>query len=399
MLDPISLTPQSLVDRKKRVSYTRILSHLFEKGSSSIAKLAKELHTSVPSVTAMLDDLIKSEWVIEMGAAKTKSGRRPVYYDLNPKKKIILVLDVNIYQTNFVFIDLRNEIVTKTTFRIDLESKDYLKKIIHELDQLLQINPHPWAIGISAPGLIETSTGFNHTHLNVNLGDKSLAEVLEEKYDLPVFSINDTRASLLGEHHYGFAKNKSNVLLINLDWGVGLGILHNGQIVEGSAGFAGELGHVQIVPDGELCHCGKVGCLDTISSAASIVRKANRGLADNKPTSLAEIKGDVTLADVIHAAIHGDEFCIDIIYEVGSELGKGLTMAVHLFNPEVIIIDGILKNAGDLIVSTIRQSIHKYCLAPFKSNLDIVISPLGEDSKVFGTKAFTFKNMMALYRK
>ncbi|WP_304235207.1 ROK family transcriptional regulator [Jiulongibacter sediminis] len=395
--DPLFDSQESLVDRKKILSYTRILNHLFEHGSNSIAKLAKEIHTSVPSVTAMLDELKQHEWVREKGASKTKSGRRPVNYGINGSKKVALVLDINLYETNFIFINLNNEIITKTSFEIDLEKETYLKEIIREVDQLLKINDQPWAIGISAPGLIETESGLNYTHQNLNKESKSLALVLEEKYKLHVFNINDTRASLLGEHHYGLARNKKNVLLVNLDWGVGLGILHNGQIVEGAAGFAGELGHVQVYPDGELCACGKIGCLETVASASTIVRKAKAGLKEGKATSLNQENKDLFLSDVIAAAINGDEFSIDIIYEVGRELGKGLAMAVHLFNPETIIIDGILKNAGDLIVSTVKQSINKYCLVPFKQNLDVIISPLGDDAKVYGTKSFVFKKMMEYY--
>ncbi len=395
--DPLFDSQQSLVDQKKKLSYTKILNHLFNQGSSSIAKLAKEIHTSVPSITAMLVDLQQNGWVIEKGAAKTKSGRRPVFYDINGAKKNIFILDVNLYQTNFIFVNLRNEIITKTTFDIDLEDEHYLKEISKEVDQLLKVNDLPWAIGISAPGLVETSSGLNHSHLKLNKDGKSLADVLEKKYSIPVFNINDTRASLLGEHHYGLAKSKKNVLLVNLDWGVGLGILHNGTIVEGASGFAGELGHVQIYPDGELCNCGKIGCLETVASASTIVKKAKRGLNNNQATALSNVDSEITLSEVIAAAINGDEFSIDIIYEVGRELGKGLSMAVHLFNPETIIIDGILKNAGDLIVSTVKQSINKYCLSPFKTNLDVVISPLGDDAKVFGTKSFVFNKMMEYY--
>ncbi|MGR3812348.1 ROK family transcriptional regulator [Jiulongibacter sp. NS-SX5] len=396
-VDPLFESHESLVDRKKKLSYTKILSHLFENGSDSIAKLAKQIHTSVPSVTAMLEELKQNQWVLEKGASKTKSGRRPVNYGINGAKKVALVLDVNLYQTNFIFINLQNEFITKTTYDINLEEPGYMKDVMKEIDQLIKFNGKPWAIGISAPGLIEVATGINFTHKGLNKDNKSLSVVLEEKYDINVFNINDTRASLLGEHHYGLAKDKKNVLLVNLDWGVGLGILHNGQIVEGSSGFAGELGHVQVYPDGELCACGKIGCLETVASASTILRKVKEGLAEGKATSLSENSEELILEDIISAALNGDEFSIDVIYEVGRELGKGLAMAVHLFNPEAIIIDGILKNAGDLIISTIKQSINKYCLVPFKQQLEVMISPLGDDAKVFGTKTFIFKKMMETY--
>ncbi|WP_341225906.1 ROK family transcriptional regulator [uncultured Arcticibacterium sp.] len=395
--DPLFLSPQSLVDSKKRRSYAKILANLYKNGSTSIASLAKELHTSVPSITSMLADLMENGWVMETGSAKTKSGRRPVFYDLNPHKKNILVIDVNLYETNFIFLNLRNEIVTKTTLKIKIADVKYLNEVCKEIDNLLKINTQTWAVGISAPGLIETKKGLNFTHLNLNQDDLSFGEVLHSRYKLPVFSINDTRASLLGEHHFGLGKEKMNALLVNLDWGVGLGILHNGVIVEGTDGFAGEIGHIQVIPNGKLCKCGKVGCLETVASASALITRAQEGIKEGKATSLLKLKKEIELQDVINAALKGDEFSIDIIYDIGRELGKGLSTAVHLFNPEIIIVDGILKTAGDLIVSTLMQSIQKYCLAPFKQNLAVQVSPLSEEAKVFGTKSFVFERMMDFY--
>ncbi|MFT6879923.1 MAG: N-acetylglucosamine repressor [Psychromonas sp.] len=397
--DTLFESPQTLVDLKKRRSYTQILTFLYRNGSSSIALLAKELHTSVPSVTSMLAELIQNDWVKETGSAKTKSGRRPVFYDIQGAKKVILVIDVTIYATNFIFVNLKNEIISKTAFKIHIQEENYLTSIYQELDDLLETNSKTWAIGISVPGLIETTRGINHSYENLNKDGRSFSEFLSDKYNFPVFSTNDTGASLLGEHHFGLAKDKHNALLVNLDWGVGLGILHNGIIVKGADGFAGEIGHIQVDPGGVLCQCGKVGCLETVASAFALIRKAHEGIHEGKATSLLNLRKEIKLQDIIDAANKGDEFSIDIMYDIGRELGKGLSIAVHLFNPEIIIVDGILKTAGDLIVSTLKQSIQKYCLVPFKQNLEVLISPLSKEAKVFGVKSFVFQKMMEFYAR
>jgi len=397
--DTLFESPQTLVDLKKRRSYTQILTFLYKNGSSSIAFLAKELHTSVPSVTSMLAELIQNDWVKETGSAKTKSGRRPVFYDIKGAKKVILIIDVTIYATNFIFVNLKNEILSKSIFKIHIEEESYLTAIYQEIDNLLKTNTKVWAIGISAPGLIETKRGINHSYENLNKDGRSFSEALSDRYSFPVFITNDTSASLLGEHDFGLAKDKHNALLVNLDWGVGLGILHNGSIVKGADGFAGEIGHIQVDPGGVLCNCGKVGCLETVASASALIRKAHEGIKEGKATSLLKLGKEIVLQDIIDAANKGDEFSIDIMYDIGRELGKGLSMAVHLFNPEIIIVDGILKTAGDLIVSTLKQSIQKYCLVPFKQNLEVLISPLSEEAKVFGAKSFVFQKMMDFYAR
>ena len=170
----------------------------------------------------------------------------------------------------------------------------------------------------------------------------------------------------------------------------------NGQIIRGADGFAGELGHIQIKPDGALCHCGKKGCLETVASALALINKAKQGLAEGKTSTLSLKKGEISLEDVIEAALRGDEFCIDLIFDIGRELGKGLSIAIHMFNPEVIIIDGIMTKAGELIVSTLNQAINKYCLTDFKKNLKVLISPMGEKAKIFGAKSLVFAKMLDL---
>lgn len=396
--DELFLSQQTLVDLKKRKSYVKILSFLYESGADSISKLSENLNASVPSITALVTDLVSQGWLSEQGATKTKSGRRPIFYDLNPKKKITLVVDVNIYDTNLCLVDLHNHISQKEHFKISIDDPEYFLILQEKITAFLGNKQKPWAIGISAPGLIEDGTGINYSHPNINYNDKSLGANLTENFKLPVFCLNDTRAALLGEHHFGLAKNKKNVLLVNLDWGIGLGILLNGNIVKGSKGIAGEIGHVQAYPDGELCLCGKVGCFETVASARALLSKAKSGVKEGKTTILNQIKRDLELSDIIDAAVSGDQFCIEIIYEIGHELGKGLSTAVLMFNPESIIIDGILKNAGELIVSTIKQGIHKYCLAPFR-DLEVLVSPLSEEAKIFGTKSYVFLHMMELYGK
>jgi predicted NBD/HSP70 family sugar kinase len=209
--------------------------------------------------------------------------------------------------------------------------------------------------------------------------------------------INDSKATAFGEYRFGLAKGKSHVLSVNVDWGVGLGIVINGDIFDGASGFAGELGHIQVNPDGVLCYCGKVGCLDTITSASSLLKNIKEGLRNGQVSKLGEYKDkleNINLEMVIDAAQQGDAFAIDIIHNIGLELGKGLSIAVHLFNPQIIIIDGVLSKAQKLIVNPIEHAINKYCLTDFKEELSIEISQLSDDAKIYGVHAYVVENIL-----
>ncbi len=384
----------SIVEIKKKQYITGILKEIYNSGEMTIAQLAKQLHTSVPSITVYINELISENWIYEVGSSITKSGRRPILFDINPNKNIILVIDINIYQTNFYLVNLRNEIIEQTSVEVNINDYEIINVIKNAARNFI-LEKSIWAIGISSPGLLSSENGINFTYPHLNRDNLSLAQLIGNALELPTFISHDTQASILGEHHFGLAKNMKNVLLINLDWGIGLGILSNGQIIKGTDGFAGELGHIQIKPDGKLCHCGKKGCLETVASALALVNNAKEGLSNGKSSTLSLKKEVIRLEDIIEAALKGDEFSIDLIFDIGKELGKGLSIAIHMFNPEIIIIDGILTKAGELIVSTLYQAINKYCLLDFKKNLQIKISPMGEKAKIFGIKSLVFDKMIA----
>ena len=190
------------------------------------------------------------------------------------------------------------------------------------------------------------------------------------------------------------------MLAINIDWGVGLGIVVNGEVFQGASGFAGELGHIQVDPEGELCYCGKIGCLNTITSASSLVRRVQRDIQDGQVSKLASFRDNVAQIDIdelINAAYQGDSYAIDILHEAGFQLGKGLAIAISLFNPEVIIVDGVLATAATFILNTIEQAISKYCLSDFRNDMTIELTQLNGTAKWLGTHAYVMEDIFANY--
>jgi predicted NBD/HSP70 family sugar kinase len=390
-IDDISAT--SVVEIKKNKYIVDILKEIYDSGAITIAQLAKKLHTSVPSITVYINELISNKWLFEVGSSKTKSGRRPSLFDLNPDKIKFLIIDINVYQTNFYVLNLRNEISAHTILEVNIGDENIIEIFKKKTSEFIA-NKEVGAVGVTSPGLLGRDSGINFTYPNHNKGQDSIAVILESHLKIPTFIAHDTQASMIGEHHFGLARGKNNVLLINLDWGIGLGILSNGQIIKGQNGFAGELGHIQVDPEGELCHCGKKGCLETVASAQTLINRAQKGIKEGKTSTLSLIQGQLSLEDVIEAALKGDEYSIDLIFDIGRELGKGLSIAIHMFNPEVIIIDGILTKAGELILSTLQQAINKFCLTDFKKDLQILVSPMGEKAKIFGTKSLVFDKLI-----
>ncbi|MCF0042913.1 ROK family transcriptional regulator [Dyadobacter fanqingshengii] len=403
-MDLVVEEPNSVIDIRKNRIRSNLLLHLYQSGDTSINKMARLFHASIPSATGIVNELIREGWIIETGTGPARAGRPPVLYGLNSKKYLTLIMDINRHDTQLVIFDLHNQLILKRKVDIRLDdSSTFLDQLFEASDDFLKSNninvSKLWGIGVSMPGLINSSQGINLTYLNLTPPGVPLVSHLKKHFKLPVCLFNDTKATTIGEHRFGFAREKSQVLTINIDWGVGLGIIINGEVFNGASGFAGELGHIQVKPDGLLCHCGKIGCLDTITSAIALIRRAKEGINGGKATILSQIvNNNLDLLDTSHIieAVHaGDEFSIDLLSTVGTELGKGLATAVHLFNPEVIIVGGLLAEAGPFISNPIEQAINKYCLSDFKNSLSIHISKLGAKARLLGTQAHLFEHLIA----
>ncbi|MDD2380660.1 MAG: ROK family protein, partial [Mariniphaga sp.] len=190
-----------------------------------------------------------------------------------------------------------------------------------------------------------------------------------------------------------------NSIIVNWSWGIGLGIIMEGKLYNGSDGFAGELSHIQMVEDGNLCFCGKRGCLETVSSASVIVNEAMQGIKEKRVSQLTEKFKEnpcsLTPEDVIIAAKSGDEFSIQLLHQVGLALGKGLALTIHLLNPEMIVLGGPVSTANQFVLNPIQQSLNKYCLEHIAANTKLVISDIWEHSGLLGVTAMLYQKIFS----
>lgn len=392
----------SVIDTKKNKLKRNIIAELYRADSGTIAHLANLIHTSVPSMTTLIDELTVGQWVKGIGTGTAQYGRKPSLFALAPAPYVTVVVDITVHDTKLVVFNLANQLLHRVDLPLQLENSvlflDNLRSALTALTRQIQADAGVIiGAGVAMPGLVNPIEGINHTYPEVTRNDQSLSNLLKSVFGAPVFLINDTKAMLVGEHRFGLAKGKNFVLSINIDWGIGLGVITNGAILQGMAGFAGELGHIQMKTDGELCTCGKVGCLETVASASSLIRRAKDGLREGRVSALAQRDPDTLTIDlIIEKANAGDAFCIDLLNEVGSELGRGLATAVHLFNPELIIVNGVLAKAARAITRPIEQAIAKYSLLNYRDTLSIELSRLGEMAKLYGTQAYILQNLLDL---
>jgi len=391
------------IERRKYVQKLKIVKHLYVKGAKTNADICGRFQISAPTSTAMLSELMAEGLVEKQGLGKSIGGRKPELYGLRDKSLFVLSIHMEKYKTRMAIFDNNNTPVTGVqTFPIEVtQDLSALNQVHAQATQLIEaagIDPKKLiGIGINMPGLVASKEGNNHTYLRVPEGSDSLQQVLEQLFGKPVYIQNDVKSATLAEYRFGLAHGLRDVLVLSMDWGVGLGMILDGKLRSGASGFAGEFGHIPLVEDGRLCHCGKRGCLETVASGSAVVRNAQEGIRAGENTLLQALSASeidqLELDQVIRAAHDGDQFAINILAEVGLNLGKGIAILIQLFNPELIILGGDIAQAQPFVVPAIQQAITIYCMKQLRENTRIVVSELGRDAMILGSVATVMENV------
>ncbi len=380
------------VEMKKHFQKKRIVRTLYLHRSLSIAEMAKYVEVSTPTMQGLLDELIEEDIVKSMGAGSSKGGRRPTLYGLHRKAFYVLSIDIGIHATRFAIFDSANKKVMPVQ-EIPLLLKNDMASVnkIYEAAMLQvkesKIKPeHILGVGIDMPGLVERDKGINHSLFNFG---KPIAEIFSQLFNKPVVIENDAQAKALAEFRFGKAVGKKHVLVIQIGWGVGMGMILNGKPYYGARGFSGEFAHIPMVDEkGYLCSCGMRGCLETVSSGAALRRYAIEGIEAGEMTliqSMANEKTEqITPRLIIAAAHNGDQFAISIISKIGFDLGKGIASLVQILDPEMVILAGRLADAGNYLVTSVNQGLQQYSFAKIRKDMELTISELAEESSLFG---------------
>ncbi len=238
-------------------------------------------------------------------------------------------------------------------------------------------------VGIGVPGPVDAS-GVIHKAANLGWGVFSIRETMEGLLDgIPVAAGNDANVAALGEMWQGGGRGCRNLVAVTLGTGVGGGIIVEGQILTGSTGAGGEIGHIHIVDDEpETCGCGNHGCLEQYASATGVTRLAKRRLEkDDAPSAL---RGSSLSAKAVWDAVkEGDAVAIEVAKEFGHYLGKGLAAIACVVNPEVFVIGGGVSKAGEVLFDYICDEYKKYVFHGSRE-AKFVLATLGNDAGIFG---------------
>jgi glucokinase len=264
-----------------------------------------------------------------------------------------------------------------------------IENIKAQLNRALRNGTKISAVGVGAPGVIHADTGVVVTSPNFpDWNNLPLKKELEAAIALPVYIENDANAAALGEQWRGAAQGITSMIFLTLGTGVGGGIVLNGRIWPGADGMAGEIGHMTIIPDGRRCGCGNTGCLEMYASS--------RGVVMTYLERSSRVNG-ITSEDIYQAARSGDTLAGDVMKDMGHWLGIGIANLINIFNPEMIVIGGGVKDAWSLFIDATREEIKKRAFEYPATRTQIVPSRLGDDAGMIGAAALAFQKLRAVH--
>ena len=406
-MEETHLARLSNVERRKHVLKLKAVKYLYTKGAKTNADICNRLNISSPTSIAMLNELIVEGVVEKQGRGKSIGGRKPELYGLCDGSLFVLSIQLETLKTRVALLDTNNKIVREeetSAIRLTkgLGALDAVCEFANGLVRQAGVDPRKLVgVGISMPGLMSAKEGSNHTYLLTGDGPDSLQQLFEQRLGKPVFIQNDAKSATLAEYRFGLAHGRRDVLVLSIDWGMGMGIIMDGKLRTGTSGFSGEFGHIPLVEEGELCYCGKRGCLETVASGRAIVRVAKEGMLAGQRTLLSKLPGPetehLTLEQVVEAANRGDQFAINILAEAGTALGKGIAILIQLFNPELIILGGKIAEAKSLLLPAVQQAINTYCMTQLREKTSIEVSELGQNAVILGSVATVMENIFESY--
>jgi predicted NBD/HSP70 family sugar kinase len=380
-----------------------IVKYLLFTGDATISELSNELQSSVPTITKAVNELLADELIIDSGKVSNSGGRRPSLYGIASDKMYFLGVEANRSCTSFGIQNLKEEFVS-----IELSSSFVLENTYESLVEFCnRINSFIGdsridkssivGLCVSLSGRINSKEGFSYNYFFKE--DRPLVEIISEKIGLPVYLENDTRAMTFGEYTQGVIQDEKNVIFLNYSWGVGIGIVAEGELYYGKSGYSGEFGHSPLFNNEILCHCGKTGCLETEASGWAMVEQFKRALAAGRASAIS-IDDDASNIQQYQKILSGalideDNLCIELITKQCEIMGRALAGLINILNPELIVIGGDFSQLGDFVLLPIKSGLKKYSLGLVNRDVALKKSILGRRAGVIGACQVVKEKMLS----
>jgi predicted NBD/HSP70 family sugar kinase len=380
-------------DLIRAINRSKILNTIKSYGLIPRAEIARLTGLSPATVTGITADLIQDNLVFEKEVGDSSGGRRPIMLAINPHGGCVVGIKVMEDHALGALTDLEASLLVKQSFPLTDTSPEGVSLAVGELVvELLRLSANPLSslmgVGVGLAGIVDSGQGIVCQSPFFGWTDVPLRELIQNRVHVPVYIDNDVNTLAFAEKWFGAGQGINDFLVVTFGRGIGLGIVVNGQFHHGLRGGAGELGHTVIRPGGELCACGKRGCLEMYVSEPAMLRQAseafNQGQLASQPHTPEEL---VALAE------SGAAPAREILVQAGQLLGQSIANLINIFNPQCILINGEGVRAGRWLFDAMRASIDEHTLPSLRQDVSILVEPLGDDAWARGAASLVLHEL------
>jgi len=390
----------------RRQNLSALMHHLYESAPIARAELVKLTGLNKATVSSLINELIANRFIQEIGAGKSNGvGRRTVLLDVNPARGCIISGEISADLISVICADFATEIIWRRTE--SLERGAGPEAVITHTVELLRAAQTAGAaagapllgLALGVPGLVNLESGTLLYSTNLEWRDVPLQEILSRHFQTSIYVDNSATLAALGEQYFGVAEGHREVLYLNAGVGLGGGMVLEGRLYGGAAGFAGEFGHMTMDPEGELCKCGNRGCWETQVSQAALFRLIRQAVESGAASQLTELVNDrpdqLTVRLVAEAARAGDAVALAALHKVGRDLGIGIASLINALNPELVVFGGTLSEAADLFMEMVRDEARGRALYWNHKTARIEIARYEADATLMGGVARICQSVLA----
>lgn len=378
-----------------------VLDIIREKGKISRRDIAKEVGVTSSSVTNIVNDLISREYVIEVGTEKSGGGRRPIILQLNPDSGYVIGIELKVTSICCVIVNVLSEIVIQkiTVPCFDNGPDDVIQQIVDLINSLISSSRIEYkrilGIGVVSAGPFNWKEGVMLNPPNFKGWEYvPIRSAVMQATGIKTFFEKDSSSAAIAEYWFGCAKEIPNVFVINVyEVGLGGGILINGEIYRAFKDGAGDIGHMTVEVSGEPCSCGNIGCLETVSTGVSLLKRMKnelRNSARSSNTYCTDNIDKIGLHEFVEMINSADKLCLDVLSWGARYLGMAISNIVNLFSPEIIVLGGTFINKCPIYAEMAIEYVRRNQYPSYAEDIKISTTKLGEMQGALGGVATVF---------
>ena len=377
----------------RAINRSTILNSIKTNGAIPRAEIARLTGLSPATVTGITAELIQDNLVFEKESGDSSGGRRPIMLAINPNGGCVVGIKVMEDHALGALTDLEASLLGKQSYPLTDTSPEGISRSLSELvAELLKISENPvpnlMGVGVGLAGIVEAGQGLVRQSPFFGWNDVPLRDMIQNRVNVPVYVDNDVNTLAFAEKWFGAGRGVDNFLVVTVGRGIGLGIVSNGQFNHGARGGAGEIGHTVIQPGGELCACGKRGCLEMYASEPALLRQAAKAFELGQLSSLPK-----TPEELIAFAASGEKAAQEIFARAGELLGQSIANLVNIFNPQRVLINGEGVRAGNWLFDPMRAAIDEHTMPGLRQDVSILVEPLGDDAWARGAASLVLHEL------